>query len=307
MNGIIEYDQKLTSLPRFLFIHQHSQKKNYWNIVFIFTSIYYVVMALIAFKVWQPKTIDIFTITFYFVRLEFIVDVALIFSTCFFLQQLNCRFQTLNDSWQYLLPGFISAPAGELTHSITGMTLDKIRLLHAELSDLLRIFSGGYGQMLLGFFVFNYINTVVGFYYMIHYNSTKTEDFTFTYFLKTFIIYMTSLQNVIFILCIIIAASRVHEKKRKMISYLRLIRISNLPANLKIQVKLFMNQISIFESDEITAFGIFNINLNLVVSILVLLITGLITLIQLKEHPFIKQSVNNMVNYVQNKSKGTFK
>ncbi|XP_060869103.1 uncharacterized protein LOC132943943 [Metopolophium dirhodum] len=164
------------------------------------------------------------------------------------------------------------------------MTLDKIRLLHAELSDLLRIFSAGYGQMLVGFFVFNYINTLLSFYYMIHYNSAKSEEFTFTYFLKTFIICMASLQNVTFILSIIIAASRVHDK-----------------------VKLFINQISIFESDEITAFGIFNINLNLVVSILVLLITGLITLIQLKEHPFIKQSVGSMIIFIQNTSKGTFK
>jgi len=30
---------------------------------------------------------------------------------------------------------------------------------------------------------------------------------------------------------------------------------------------MFMNQISVFESDEITGFGIFNINLNLVISV----------------------------------------
>jgi len=33
-----------------------------------------------------------------------------------------------------------------------------------------------------------------------------------------------------------------------------------------------MNQISDFESDEITAFGIFNINLNLVISVSILII-----------------------------------
>ena len=212
MNGIIEYDQKLTSLPRFLFISQHSQKKNYWNIIFIFTLIYYVIVTLVIFKTFPPKTFDIFTISLFIVRLEFLVDVAVIFSTCFFLQQLDCRFQTLNDSWQYLLPGFISVPAGELSHFITGMTLDKIRLLHAELSDLLRIFSAGYGQMLVGFFVFSYTNTVLTFYYMIHHNAVKREESTFIYFLNTFMIYMTSLQNVTFILSIIMDASRVHEK-----------------------------------------------------------------------------------------------
>lgn len=54
-----------------------------------------------------------------------------------------------------------------------------------------------------------------------------------------------------------------------------------------------MNQISISELDEITAFGFFNINLNLVVSILVLLMTGLTTLIQMKNRPIILEMFNN--------------
>ncbi|XP_060867423.1 uncharacterized protein LOC132942794 [Metopolophium dirhodum] len=91
--------------------------------------------------------------------------------------------------------------------------------------------------------------------------------------------------------------------KRKMISYLRLIKISNLSANLKTQVKFFMNQISVFESSELTAFGIFNINLNLVVSILILLVTGLITIIQMKEHPILLQSKENLKKFMQSISK----
>ncbi|KAL4120629.1 hypothetical protein QTP88_013287 [Uroleucon formosanum] len=72
--------------------------------------------------------------------MDFITDVTVIFSSYFFLQQLEYRFQTLNDSWEYLLPGFLAVPE-ELTHSIARMTLDNIRLLHAELSDLLRKFN----------------------------------------------------------------------------------------------------------------------------------------------------------------------
>ncbi|KAF0773629.1 Gustatory receptor [Aphis craccivora] len=56
-------------------------------------------------------------------------------------------------------------------------------------------------------------------------------------------------------------------------------------------IKMFMNQISVFESQEITTFGIFNINLNLVISIIVLIVSGLVTLIQLKEHPFVLKIV----------------
>jgi len=196
MNGIIEYDQKLTSLPRFLLIHQYSKKKNYWNIIFIFALVYYTLLTLVFVHFWPPKTVDITTIAIYFIRLDFIVDVALIFSSYFFLQQLEYRFQTLNDSWKYLLPGFPSMP-GDLTHSITKITLDKIRLLHADLSDLLRIFSVGYGLMLLGFFVFSYIHTLLGFYYIIHSENTKTEELISINFIKIIIPYIMSLQNVI--------------------------------------------------------------------------------------------------------------
>ncbi|CAI6347780.1 unnamed protein product [Macrosiphum euphorbiae] len=230
--------------------------------------------------------------------MDFIVDVTVIFSSYFFLQQLEYRFQTLNDSWEYLLPGFLSVPE-ELTHSITRITLDNIRLFHAELSDLLRIFSVGFGKMLLGFFVFSFINMILSFYYSIVPNNNVLREFNFDSYLVEFIPYLLNLQNVIWTLSIIIAASRVHEKKRKMISYLRLIKISNLSANLKTQVKFFMNQISAFESSELTACGIFNINLNLVVSILILLVTGLITIIQMKEHPVLLQSKENLKKFIQ--------
>ncbi|XP_060869014.1 uncharacterized protein LOC132943887 [Metopolophium dirhodum] len=304
MNGIIEYDQTVTSLPRFLMIRQLSPTKSYWNIIFMFTSIYYFTITILLVHLWPPKTIDIYSIGQMFIRIEFVVDVTVIFSTYFFLQQLEHRFQTLNDSWEYLLPGFLATP-GDLTQFITGMTLDKIRLLHAELSDLLRIFSVGYGKILIGFFVFSYINILICFYYIFlsPTNDLVNNEFNFNNLTVKCLPYIFSLQNVIFILSIIIAASRVHEKKRKIISYLRLIRISNLLPNLKIQVKLFMNQISVFESSEITAFGIFNINLNLIMSVLILLVTGLVTIIQMKEHSVMLKLNENVMKFLNNLTK----
>jgi len=210
MNGIIEYDQKLTSLPRFLLIHQLSPKKSYWNIIFIFTSIYYVGMTILGLHLWPPKTIDIISIAIYFVRLQFFIGVSVMFSSYFFLQQLEYRFQMLNHSWKYLLPGFLTTPS-ELTQSITEMTLDKLRLLHAELSDLLRIFSEGYGQILLGYFIFTYTDMLLSFYYLI-YTSKKIIKYNFDNIITKCIPYLLQLQNVILILSIIIAASRVHEK-----------------------------------------------------------------------------------------------
>ncbi|XP_026820253.1 uncharacterized protein LOC113558870 [Rhopalosiphum maidis] len=302
INGITEYDQKLTSFPRYLLIHRLLPKKNYWNTIFMFTLIYYILITILFMNIWPPKSIDMISIAVYFIRLEFITDVSLTLSSYFFLQQLEYRFEMLNYSWKYLFPEFLTAP-GEFTHSITGMTLDKIRLLHTELSDLLRIFSEGYGKILLGYFVFNYIDMLLGFYYSIIFTK-NIKIYHFHNFIRKCVPYIFQLQNSILVLSIIIAASRVREKKRKMISHLRLIRISNLSANLKIQIKLFMNQISVLESSEITAFGIFNINLNLVVSIITLLITGLVTIIQMKQHPIMSKIEENINTFLQNISVG---
>jgi len=166
MNGIIEYNRNLTSLPRFLLIHQFLPKENYWNIIFIFTLIYYTAITSALLYLYSPKSIDIIIIALYFytIRLEFIIDLLVIFSSYFFLKQLEYRFHRLNYSWKYLQPGFLNIPS-ELTDSITEMTLDKMRLLHAELSNLLRIFSDGYGKVILGFFIFAYIDMLVTFFY----------------------------------------------------------------------------------------------------------------------------------------------
>ncbi|CAI6362002.1 unnamed protein product [Macrosiphum euphorbiae] len=86
---------------------------------------------------------------------------------------------------------------------------------------------------------------------------------------------------------IIYVTSWVIEKKKKIISRLRLVRISEMTFNTKLQIKIFMNQISMYEPNEITAFGFFNIDLKLTMSILVLLITAFSTLLQMKDHPWI--------------------
>ncbi|CAI6363210.1 unnamed protein product [Macrosiphum euphorbiae] len=86
---------------------------------------------------------------------------------------------------------------------------------------------------------------------------------------------------------IIYVTSWVIEKKKKIISHLRLVRISKMTIHTKLQIKIFMNQISMYEPNEITAFGFFNIDFKLTMSILVLLITAISTMLQMKNHPWI--------------------
>ncbi|KAE9544675.1 hypothetical protein AGLY_000217 [Aphis glycines] len=186
---------------------------------------------------------------------------------------------------QLLLIILNSIPNNLSTFEIV-ILMEKIRLLHAELSQLLKKFSLSYGPLFLGYFVFSFIDMIYLLYLMINHEFNSKASIT------EFIITHTP-----FMMSIIVAASWINEKKKKIITYLRLTQISKLPTEVKTQIKLFMNQISVSGMDEITEFGIFNINLNLVVSLLMLLMTTCATLIQMKNHPTILTIVNNTLSY----------
>ncbi|CAI6346540.1 unnamed protein product [Macrosiphum euphorbiae] len=221
--------------------------------------------------------------------MPFVLDYVIIITVCFYLSNIGCRFQILNDFWTCLLPGLVSI-SGEWTDSELVMLMESIRLLHAELSQLFKIFSCSYGTLLLVFFVCCIIDVIYLIYLMI-----KLENV-----IRHVPLHMLNIQVVVFLMSVILAASWINEKKMKMVSYLRLTPISKLPVEVKLQIKMFLYQISMLESDEISAFGFFNINLNLVVSIAMLLMTGFSTLVQMKDHPIILALVNNTHIYHSN-------
>ncbi|XP_026819974.1 uncharacterized protein LOC113558677 isoform X2 [Rhopalosiphum maidis] len=266
IDGIIEFDQKLTSsLPTYFKVQKRKFSIYYWNKIFISTSLYYIALTFLYLYLWPVKIMDITTFVLYFIRVSFIIDFTLIVSSYFYLRNLENRFETLNDLWRCLPEGLLAVPDECSEYDIVIM-VDNIRTLHAVLSDILRIF--------------------------ICFKYSSEDHQTLKKVLKETVPFILSLKNIIFTMSIITAASRVNDKKRHIISYLRLTKISKLSVALKIQVKMFMNQISVFESDEMTAFGIFSINMNLVISIIILLISGISTMIQMKEHPMVLQTIN---------------
>lgn len=218
INDIIEFDQKLTSLPTYLQIHQRQFNKQYFKIIFICTSLYYITLTLLLIYLYPIKVIDYNIIFIYFVRISFIVDFTVIVSSYFYLHNLEYRFETLNGFWKYLPAGLLPVP-GKCSHYDIAMMVDNIRLLHAELSDILRIFSLGHGQMLLAYFVFSYINMLIYFFNIICVKySSSSEDKTVTdidKILKESLSVIYNLQNVIFTMSIIIGASRVNDKVKK--------------------------------------------------------------------------------------------
>ncbi|KAF0747417.1 Uncharacterized protein FWK35_00016697 [Aphis craccivora] len=170
--------------------------------------------------------------------------------------------------------------------------MENTRLLHSELCELLII----YGLMLLSLFTFNFINMLLCFHFGVISGSLAVRFTTKSVWQKITLLTL-QVQSVTFLMSIIISVSIINDKvpnyRLKIISYLRLYRVSNLHLDIKRQIKMFMNQILACDADQISAFGFFDINLNLVTSILVLLISGMITLIQMQNHPIILKFNNN--------------
>jgi len=216
INGIIKFDQKLTSLPTHLQAHQRQLNKQYWNRIFICGTLYYILITLLYMYLWPIKMINITVIVIYFFHVSAIVDFTVIVSAHFYLQNLEYRFELLNDFWKCLPAGLLDV-TGECSLHDTAMMVDNIRLLHAELSDILRIFSMGYGQILLSYFVSSYINMMVCLFYAICFKFATSweDDAMIKKILKESIAFIYYLQNIIFTMSIVTAASRVNNKVKK--------------------------------------------------------------------------------------------
>ncbi|KAF0713603.1 Gustatory receptor, partial [Aphis craccivora] len=235
INGIMEYDKKVTST---LTLNVFPIKKKNWKLIFICVFAYHVgksVLTLIFIpnmRVIELKIVPVYFIAF----LSNAFDVTLLISTYFYLENLEYRFHTLNGFWSQLQDRLTTTPIVETswTHDEITMRVDVIRRLHAELCELLKIFSTGFGQMLVAFFLFIYISIVFSFFYSIELGIIIVK-IDVTGIMMQIIIHLMTIRYVFFIMSIIIAASRVKDTKNKMISHLRLIRISSLSVNNKLQ------------------------------------------------------------------------
>lgn len=89
--------------------------------------------------------------------------------------------------------------------------LERIRLLHAELSDLLRLFSLCYGPLLLNLFTFGFVDMLFFFFFVICMEyppgPTTTQNF-----LRKALSLMVNVHAVIYITTVLAVGSRVNEK-----------------------------------------------------------------------------------------------
>ncbi|KAL4154210.1 hypothetical protein QTP88_002042 [Uroleucon formosanum] len=305
INGIIEFDQKVAPLSSYLPIPQRSWKKIQWNLIFISLIAYFIGFKIAHLYLNPMKIISIKLLIHHVLfTIPYIMDFVVVISSCFFLQNMYVRFQTLNDVWK-CLPANLVPISVQWTHIDIVVLMEDMRLLHAELCDLLKMFTLGYGPMLLSFFISSYINMLLSIYIFIQNDEVNHFRITERVY-KQMLTLSIYAQSFTFLMSIITFISFINEKRLEMISYLRLYRISNLHLDVKRQIKMFMNQISVYDSDQISAFGFFNINLNLVTSLLVLLVSGTITLIQMKDHPIIMKLNNDTVSFFQSLGNRTY-
>jgi hypothetical protein len=176
INGIIEFDRKITPLATNLLITQRSWSKKQWNWIFITISTYFMIFKFIQFGSFPYKIqhiVSYLLINTLFVP-PFLMDYVVVISSCFFLQNIYVRFQMLNDIWKCVPADLVIVP-GQWTHDKTVDVMENTRLLHSELCELLKKFTLGYGPMLLGFFSSSFINLLLSFYFIINNRALTTS------------------------------------------------------------------------------------------------------------------------------------
>lgn len=87
--------------------------------------------------------------------------------------------------------------------------MENTRLVHSELCELLKMFTLGYGPLLLGFFVFSYISLLITIYYIINKDSFFSSSENAWELILPLIIHE---QIVMFLMSIIIFVSFINEK-----------------------------------------------------------------------------------------------
>lgn len=213
INGIIEFDRKLLLIDSSQSdVHFRKFSKTFWTVMLAVSFLYIFVCHLNYIMYGTLPNLELSHYTnFLFQSPEIIVFVVML-TSCYYLSNLGHRFCALNELWRCLPPGLIIHRPDGWTSSETTILVEHIRLLHADLSDLLRLFSLGYGPVLLVYFIFTFFHAVLETFLMAIFRDYKIKiGFIPFVFYMQYIINMTS---------IIWITSWVIEKVRRRIIYL---------------------------------------------------------------------------------------
>lgn len=149
-NGIIVFDRKFHSLPPSV-SSIRTPSRYFWLVII---AMYFVLYACIVgyLNIFFLRKYD----TDHFIETLFsvprIADFAMVVTLCFYLGNLGSRFFALNTFWKRLIAGLLTDP-GDWTTGEIAMLIECVRLLHANLSDLLRVFNRAFGLAIVVFII----------------------------------------------------------------------------------------------------------------------------------------------------------
>lgn len=172
--------------------------------------IYNIVVKVYYLYPWEQRRITITFFVDHIFSAPYFIDFIVIITTIFYLNNLECRFKLLNDIWDCLLPTSVTVH-DRMIQSERIVLIEKIRLLHFELSELIRIFNFGYGKLILGCFSMMFIEMFAGYFYIICFIDSVPNKFLNENNIK-YVPYIISIQSKMFLMYIIIAASRVSKE-----------------------------------------------------------------------------------------------
>lgn len=150
--------------------------KRFWNVTFAFFFLFFIFCQIYFLSKYPIPINDIF----YYIKILFHTPDIIIFvvmvTSLYYLSNLGYRFCELNRLWKCLPLGLFALSGGWTISEIT-MLVERIRLLHAELSELLRLFSLGYGPVLLVYFTFTFAHALIETFLFTIYNDYLCHDY----------------------------------------------------------------------------------------------------------------------------------
>jgi len=180
-------------------------------VIFISLFAYFFGFKALHFYLRRIKIKNIVTLTNHILfSVPYVMDYIVTISSCFFLQNMYVRFQTLNDLWK-CLPADLVPVFDQLTHIEIVNLMENTRLLHSELCELLKMFTLSHGPLLLGFFLTSFINMILAIYLIV--NSDVVSIFNSnTNIWDQLLPLIVNVQIVMFLMSIIVFVSLINEK-----------------------------------------------------------------------------------------------
>jgi len=180
--------------------------------IFISLFVYFIGFKSLYFYFLSIKIENVISLLIYYLlfTLPFFIDYVVTISSCYFLQSLYVRFQTLNDFWK-CLPADLVDVSHKWTHIEIVDLMENTRLLHSELCELLKTFTQGYGPLLLGFFTSSFINLLLSIYFIVNNGSLSASHSSINVW-EQIIPLIIHVQMVTFLMLIIVFVSFINEK-----------------------------------------------------------------------------------------------